>query len=221
MILALLLASAGAAAPSGRVAGKVAIAGLAPKLAPLPVTRDPKHCGVNKPDEALVIGVGGGVKNTILWIAGAPPPKEPEKLRVRLDQQACRFEPHVLALPAGAFMDIVNSDAVIHHVQGQVGEEKQFSYPMPLKGYVIGRQLKKAEVLRLTCTVHPWMKAFVKVLDSGAYAVTDAEGRYALEGVPPGKHKLKLWHERLGEREEEIEVAAGQTAARDITLPPR
>src|SRR5687768_5836731 len=48
-----------AAAPSGsagKVSGKVTIAGLAPKLAPLPVTKDTKICGVNKADEALVIG---------------------------------------------------------------------------------------------------------------------------------------------------------------------
>ena len=57
-VLALLLAQTGA----GKVAGKVTLSGLAPKLAPLPVTRDMKTCGTTKPDESLEVGQGGGVQ---------------------------------------------------------------------------------------------------------------------------------------------------------------
>src|SRR5436853_454979 len=78
--------AADAPSGAGKVTGKVTIAGLAPKLAPLPVTRDTKICGVNKPDEALVIGTGGGIKNAVLWVAGAPAAKEPPKA-VKLEQQ--------------------------------------------------------------------------------------------------------------------------------------
>src|SRR5438132_7237689 len=77
LVSALFAAGARAAdAPAGKVSGKVIIAGLAPKLAPQPVTKDTKICGVNKPDEALVIGTGGGIKNAVLWIEGAPPAKD-------------------------------------------------------------------------------------------------------------------------------------------------
>ena len=63
--LFVLLAQTGA----GKIAGKVTLSGLAPKLAPLPVTRDMKTCGTTKPDESLEVGQGGGVKNAVLWIA--------------------------------------------------------------------------------------------------------------------------------------------------------
>jgi PEGA domain len=29
--------------------------------------------------------------------------------------------------------------------------------------------------------------------------------------VPPGKYKLKVWHEKLGDLEQEVTVTAGQT----------
>jgi plastocyanin len=212
---------ADAPAATGKVSGKVIIAGLAPKLPPLPVTKDSKICGVNKADEALVIGTGGGIRNAVVWIAGAPPAKDAARALVKLDQQACRFEPHVAVLPAGGTLEVVNSDPVLHHPRAQVGEQKIWEFPMPLKGHTVARKVDKVQTLRVTCESHPWMRAFVQVLDSAAYAVTDEQGHFSIANAPTGKQKLKLWHERLGEREESIEVAAGETVTRDITLAPR
>src|SRR5206468_10033180 len=117
----LLLAQADAGAPgapppsaaapsSGKVSGKVTLTGLPPKLAPLPVTRDIKTCGSSKPDESLEVGQGGGVKNAVLWIAEGPKPAKVDKLNVTLDQKQCEFMPHVVAMPAGATLEIVNGD---------------------------------------------------------------------------------------------------------------
>jgi hypothetical protein len=39
--------------------------------------------------------------------------------------------------------------------------------------------------------------------------------------VPPGKHHVKLWHERLGERETEVDVSADGTAGWVVQLNPR
>src|SRR5438270_1836266 len=98
MILLALLLAAG----TGALAGKVTLSGLAPKLAPLPVTRDMKTCGTTKPDESLEVSQGGGVKNAVLWIADvAKPARDAAKSKVTLDQKQCEFVPHVLAMPAG------------------------------------------------------------------------------------------------------------------------
>ncbi len=75
----LLLALALLAADTGTIAGKVTVAGLAPKLANLPVTKDMKFCGTSKADESLEVGTGGGVKNVVLWLPDLPAPKKIEK----------------------------------------------------------------------------------------------------------------------------------------------
>jgi plastocyanin len=213
----LLLAQAGA----GKVTGKVTLTGLAPKLANLPVTRDMKTCGTSKPDEALEVGQGGGVKNAVLWIVDGPKPAKGEKAKATLDQKQCDFVPHVLAIPAGATLDIVNGDKLFHNVHSREGDRTVFNYAMPVPNHVIPRPLNQAGLLRITCDVHPWMRAWVDVLPTTAFAVTDDTGNYTIDDIPPGKHKLKLWHERLGEREEDIEVPAGDTVQKDISLTPR
>src|SRR6266446_1227875 len=232
--LALLLAQAGAgtlAAPppppgatgpgAGRVSGKVTLTGLPPKLAPLPVTRDIKTCGTSKPDEALEVGQGGGVKNAVLWIADGPKPSRADKIKVTLDQKQCEFTPHVVAMPAGATLDIVNGDKLFHNVHARDADKTVFNYAMPVPNHVIPKPLKQPGLLRITCDVHPWMRAWVDVLPTSAFAVTDESGDYAISGVPPGKYTLKLWHERLGEKEQEIQVTAGGTASANVQLTPR
>ena len=211
------------AAGLARITGKVTIAGLAPRLAPVPVSSDMKICGTSKQDEALVIGPGGGIRDVVLWIEGLPAPKRKpgEKApRVKLDQHACQFMPHVVVAPVGAVLDIVNSDSVLHNVHARVGETTLFNYAMPIKGYVIPRKLDKVELVQVSCDVHPWMHALIDVLPTAAFAATDAYGSYFID-VPPGKYTLKVKHERLGEREEQVEVAAGQTLQHDVSLTPR
>src|SRR6266852_4006410 len=231
--LALLLAQAdagaasappprGATAPgAGQVSGKVTLSGLPPKLAPLPVTRDIKICGTSKPDESLEVGQGGGVKNAVLWIVDGPKPARPEKIKVTLDQKQCEFMPHLVALPAGATLDIVNGDKLFHNVHAREGDRTVFNYAMPVPNHVIPKPLKQPGLLRITCDVHPWMRAWVDVLPTSAFAVTEEAGSYTISGVPPGKHTLRLWHERLGDKEQQVGVTAGGTATVDVQLTPR
>jgi plastocyanin len=219
--LALLLAQGDAAAATGKVSGKVTLSGLAPKLAPLPVTRDIKTCGTSKPDESLEVGQGGGVKNAVLWIVDGPKPAKVDKIKVTLDQKQCEFTPHVVVLPAGATLDVVNGDKLFHNVHAREGDRSVFNYAMPVPNYVIPRALKDPGLLRITCDVHPWMRAWVDVLPTAAFAVTDESGSFTISGVPPGKHTVKLWHERLGEKDQQVEVTAGGTATVDVQLTPR
>lgn len=216
--LAVLLAQTGA----GKVAGKVTLSGLAPKLAPLPVTRDMKTCGTTKPDESLEVSQGGGVKNAVLWIADvAKPAKDAAKAKVTLDQKQCEFLPHVLAMPAGATLQIVNGDKLFHNVHARDGEKTVFNFAMPVPNHVIPKPLKNPGVLRVTCDVHPWMRAWVHVLPTGAFAVSDESGAFTITGVPAGKHTLKLWHERLGEKGQQVDVPADGTATADLQLTPK
>jgi plastocyanin len=224
----ILLALVLAAAPAGKVSGKVTLAGLAPKLPSLPVTRDIKICGTSKPDESLVVGPGGGVKDVVVWITDLPVPaaasaakKDAPAKKPKLDQEGCAFTPHILLVPVGTPVDIVNSDAVLHNAHATLGGQNAFNYAMPIKGHTIPTKLKKEGLYRVTCDVHPWMRAWIAVLPTAASAISKEDGGFVIDNVPPGKHHLKLWHERLGDREGDVEVAADGTATFDVQLNPR
>lgn len=214
-LLALLLA-----ASTGTLAGKVTLNGLAPKLANLPVTRDMKTCGSTKPDDSLEVK-DGGVKNAVVWFTDMPEGKDFKPGKQKLDQQGCMFVPHVLVVPEGTTVDVVNSDKALHNVRAQAGAERLFNYAMPIPGHVVPTRLKKSGIFKLSCDVHPWMRGWLLVVPTTRFTVTGEDGTYKLEDVPPGKHKIKIWHERFGEREAEIEIAPGQTATHDVAYNPR
>jgi plastocyanin len=216
ILLSLLLA-----AQTGTLAGKVTLSGLAPKLANLPVTRDMKTCGNNKPDESLAVGDGGAVKNAVIWFTDVPLPRDFKPRKEKLDQQQCVFIPHVLAAPIGTTVDVVNSDKALHNVRAQAGEVKLMNYAMPIPGHIVPTKLKKEGIFKVSCDVHPWMRAWLLVLPNDAFAITDEDGTYKIGGVPPGRHKVRIWHERLGERDAEIDIQADQTATHDVHYNPR
>lgn len=216
LLLALLLA-----ADAGALSGKVTLTGLPPKLANLPVTRDQKSCGAAKPDESLEVK-DGGVKNAVVWITDAPEEKgAPRPPKEKLDQVQCQFVPHIEVAPLGATLDVVNSDKALHNVRAQQGETRLFNYAMPIPGHVVPTHMKKEGVFKVSCDVHPWMRAWLLVLPTRKYAVTGEDGTYKIEGVPAGKHHVKFWHERLGEREADVDIAAGQAATSDVEFTPR
>ena len=208
------------AADVGSLSGRVTLTGLAPKLANLPVTRDMKVCGTSKTDESLEVK-DGGIKNAVVWFTDLTEKKDAKQVKQKLDQQSCVFVPHVLVAPFGSMLDVVNSDKALHNVRAQAGEVKLMNYAMPIPGHVVPTRLKKEGTFKVNCDVHTWMRAWILVLPTQAYAITDENGAYKIEGMPPGKHKVKIWHERLGEKETEIEVAAGQTAKYDVEYTPR
>jgi plastocyanin len=216
MILALLLA-----AETGALAGKVTLSGLAPRLATLPVTRDMKICGNNKPDESLAVSQGGAVQNAVVWFTDVPLPKDFKHGKEKLDQQQCTFVPHVLVAAVGTTVDVVNSDKALHNVRAQSGDVKLMNYAMPIPGHVVPTRLKKEGIFKVSCDVHPWMRAWLLVLPTAAFAVTGENGTYRIAGVPAGKHKVRIWHERLGERDAEIDIRADQTTTHDVQYNPR
>jgi plastocyanin len=161
------------------------------------------------------------VKNAVVWFTDVALPADLKPPKEKLDQQQCVFLPHVMALPVGATVDVVNSDKALHNVRAQAGEVKLLNYAMPIPGHVVPTNLKKEGIFKVSCDVHPWMRAWLLVLPTTAYGLTDENGAYKIDGVPPGKHKVKIWHERLGERDADVTIEAGQTATHDVQYNPR
>jgi hypothetical protein len=83
---------------------------------------------------------------------------------------------------------------------------------MALQGSKRRVRIENPEVMiPVTCDVHPWMRAYLGVLPHPFFAVTGADGRFTLRGVPAGEYVLAAWHERFGTREARVTLGAGET----------
>ncbi len=63
------------------------------------------------------------------------------------------------------------------------------------------------------CDVHPWMHAYIGVLDHPFFAVTGPDGTFSLKGLPPGTYTIEAWHEELGTMTQSVTI--GERESKD------
>jgi hypothetical protein len=197
----------------GSITGTIRTDAAAP--APIALPESVRQvCGAQIPDGSLQVGEGGALANAVVWVEDAPPtPARPTAPLI--DQKACAYAPPVLVAHTGGKLKVKNSDPLMHNVRA--GE--LFNVGMPLENQVIERPLPTtAGPVKLVCDVHPWMRADVMVLPHEQWAVTDAQGRFKLEGVAAGRRPVKVWHPLRGERAATVDVPPGGEGKLDTAL---
>jgi hypothetical protein len=60
--------------------------------------------------------------------------------------------------------------------------------------------------VEVQCDIHPWMHAYIFVMDHPFFSVSDGDGAYAIEGLPPGDYALECWHEKLGKQRRDVKL---------------
>ena len=77
----------------------------------------------------------------------------------------------------------------------------------------------KPEVLvKFKCDVHPWMFAYVGVVDHPYFAVTDKDGNYKITGLPAGDYTVEAVHLKAGSTTAKVKVGADDKKTQDFTL---
>jgi hypothetical protein len=184
----------------GTITGTVKWSGPMPKIAAIPINKDAEVCdpqSQKKRDlERLVVGSNGGVANTVVFLKDISKGKAmdlPEEHQF-LNQKSCRYEPHVLLVPADGTLRIKSSDPVLHTVH--MSGASDYNLPFPFANQTVSRTMNRSGVVDMRCNAgHVWMNAEMLVVNHPYYAVTDADGNFKLTNVPAGDYEIEAWHE--------------------------
>ncbi len=186
---------------NGTITGYVSLEGTAPSIPQLTVHKDVHCCGTTTPSPRLSVGENNGLKNAVIYLENVTGGKRFDMTEpVLLDQKECHFEPHVVIVPYGSQLVIRNSDEVLHNVRAYNIEDGRtvFNIAQPIQGQQTSIRpalFDEPGIYHATCDAgHPWMSAFIIVADHPYYTVTDDDGNFTLDEVPPGTYKLKVWH---------------------------
>lgn len=172
-------------------------------------------------DENLVVGKKGELANVFIYVSDGLKEKsyDPPKKSALMDQDRCMFKPRVQGIQVGQDFLMKNSDPLIHNVRSFSMRNRPFNIAQPPKTPDRKKVFKRKEKeIMIQCDFHPWMKAYLFVMDHPYFAVTNAKGEYSIKGLPPGKYTLTAWHEELGEQEAEITVDASGAAKAGFTF---
>ncbi len=126
-----------------------------------------------------------------------------------MDQKGCVYTPSILAVQTGQKITVKNSDTCVHNVHAKPivdGNEEHNDVQMPGGGDLTYTFPKPEPFLKFQCDVHPWMFAWVTVVDSPYFCVSDKDGKFVIKNVPPGKYTVEAAHRKLGSQTQEVEV---------------
>ena len=149
-------------------------------------------------------------RRSVVYLESAPRAafEEQRERRARLDQRDETFIPHVLAITIGTTVDFPNNDKTYHNVFS-LSRTKQFD----LGRYAAGRSksvtFDRPGIVRVFCDIHSHMSAFILVFSHRFFAVTDAEGRYRIDDLPPGTYTVNVWNQAVRGESRSVTIPAG------------
>jgi plastocyanin len=127
--------------------------------------------------------------------SGLPTPRREPRTLI-LDQKDEVFRPHVAAAQAGDRLDVANNDRARHHVYS-FSPLAKFAAVLPPRMTAASEAVKLDNVgeIAIGCNLHDQMLAYVVVLDTPLFGVSDAAGRTAIP-APAGRYQMTVWHPR-------------------------
>jgi hypothetical protein len=171
-----------------------------------------------------VVGPGSTLADVFVYVKqGAAPQSAPPPLTSPLlDQVNCEYVPYVIGVQAGQKFKVRNSDPLLHNVHSipTIPGNKERNVGQSVKGITHDFIFEKPEVfVQFKCDVHPWMFAYVGVVEHRWFAVSDGNGNFTLPpGLPHGQYTLAAVHRKAGESTQQITVSANESEPVTFTL---
>jgi hypothetical protein len=207
---------------AGSIKGKVTLEGTPPPNEVIKMNSDPvcmKEVKGTQTQEYFIVGDDGTLANVFVYVKEGlgsrtfEPPTEP----VELDQQGCRYIPHVFGIQVNQPLKIINSDPTLHNIHAMPKTNPEFNLGQPVKGMEMERKFTTKEVMvPFKCDVHGWMNAYAGVLDHPYFAVSDKDGTFEIRTLPPGTYTIEAWHEKAGTQTQSVTV--GENETKDIAF---
>jgi plastocyanin len=208
------------------VTGKITLDGKPPAEAPIKFDADPKCKAAHSAGATTrhyVVDASGGLANVFVYVKDGlkTKPAAPTTPLV-LDQKGCLYDPYVLGVQVGQPVTIENSDDTLHNVHALAKVNPEFNLAQPGKGVKNDKTFTKPEVfVKFKCDVHPWMFAYVGVVDSPYFAVTGADGSFKIAGLPDGEYTIAAIHPKIGTEQTAKVKVTGGTGKADFKFAPK
>jgi len=176
-------------------------------LPPISVTKDQAICGNTAPNPAVELGPdNSSLKNVLVFLSTKLPSLEDPWVHpsyadsaaatVEFDQKKCIFLSHVFAMRSTQKLKVLNSDPIGHNTNipgfsyNTLIPEGSFNSDASVKGL--------SEPSPVSCSIHPWMSAFIMATPHPYLAVSDENGEFEIQYVPAGVPlEFRVWQEKV------------------------
>lgn len=198
----------------GNLTGKIVVDGEVPANAPEDVGDSPDRAaclvdGKLPLDDGIMVGKANELRDVYVMMYLARNDKGPEeyhpsyeekkKIKLTLDNVRCRFVPKSTFARPGQTLILKNSDDVGHNCHITTFEHEYNPTIPPNKEIEIKLDESSDRIPGdVKCDIHKWMDAVILIRDNPYVAISDADGKFKIENIPPGNWKFQFWHKKIG-----------------------
>jgi plastocyanin len=189
------------------IRGRIVYSGGVPEMPSLEITRDADYCGpFELKNHALIVHPENhGLRNVAIFLRNRMPvPVHPSYIKaaqvpVALDNDKCQFSPRMQTLRTGQTWEASSTDTIPHNVAVFAQRNDPFSQIIP-RGKPLTKvfAMPESRPVKVECSIHAWMRAYLIITDHPYAAVTDENGEFEIAHVPQGPRIFRFWHERPG-----------------------
>jgi len=217
------------------ITGTVTLNGAPPAERPITPLNNDAVCGKlhSSPvsTEFFVVGANKELADVVVMLKGVPAKAaDASAAPAVVNQKGCLYVPQIVALQTGQKLVVKTSDPQMHNVHinptaqaNKDASDGKLSLPQMPGGADLTYTFPAGEdFMKFQCDVHPWMFAWVTVVDNPYFALTGKDGKFTIKNVPPGKYKIVALHRKASPTgmEKEVEVKdSGATVDFALDVP--
>lgn len=211
---------------------------------------DPAYCGRISNGRGwrllydFVVSPLGELKDAIVLLEGVAAGKPFEMSVPLIEARDCMFQPFMTVVRNGHAVEVINMDPVMHDIQGyetslEAGTRVLFNMPLVMNhqhrrgdihathNHAPGRSLvgpiylnKGRRTFYMQCGFHAYMESWAMAVNNPYYALTDANGRFTIDNIPPGTYQMVVWHPQTGPgMSTRVTVQPGGKVVQHLSLP--
>jgi len=134
-----------------------------------------------------------------------------------MSQHGEHFDPEMLVVPIGSTISFPNADPIFHNVFS-LSKGQEFNLGRYAAGKSKAVRFERPGIVRVFCEIHSHMSAFILVFSHPFFSLTDADGRYRIDNVPPGTYNVVAWNEGDSSDPRQVTVPDGGATEIDFTV---
>ena len=211
----------------GTLTGRVTLTGPVPRARSFHLIHAPniEFCGRISDGKGhrilkdFTVSENSGLKDTVISIQGIKKGKPlPTKMQV-FNIDRCHSDQYVIGVRNGENILIENKDPIRHEIATY--EINSVSYVKQKSNKAIIRESSQirpvfvsheADEFLIKCNLHPFLQTRGFMVDNPYYAISDEEGNFTLEDVPPGTYDVLAWHPFIPTLKGTVTIAEGKVA---------
>lgn len=186
------------------------------------------------------VGPKGEFQNVVIYFKRVEKGKPFKFTPPLIEAKDCRFEPYITVVRDPGNVKVVNMDPVMHDIQAyetsKHGARVLFNDPLPMspklrkQDLMAGKTVKNRagkimiekvkmrrgrNIFAMQCGFHPYMESWGVAVKNPYYALTDEQGKFVIDEIPPGTYQVVAWHPMLT-KEFTVTIEPNQTTTLDI-----